>query len=237
MFKGPPESGGRGGALFDDDARELLIAESRSGRDRARLIGDYTFYGGMIYPYTDPIVAWAVHGDADLAFQLFMLNSEAMSLTAFVSLGSQYFIGRARPSVENCERDPEWEVYCDDSLEYASFFSGHTAMATTGAALTCAHHINIPLYGAPAADALACGAAVTGALTTGLARIGADRHYATDVVVGWLVGAAIGIGVPVFGHYGRAQKRDGRAASSRSSFLVAPRLSTSAPQLGVVGLF
>lgn len=77
-----------------------------------------------------------------------------------------------------------------------SFYSGHStvAMSLAVAAGTTAtlrgyrHHT------------LVWATAVPLALATGYLRIAADKHYTTDVAVGWLTGAAVGVAVPYLLH-------------------------------------
>lgn len=86
----------------------------------------------------------------------------------------------------------------------ASFFSGHTAHASSimTAAATVAS-----LRGYSTATLLWIGdAAVT--TTTGYLRIAADAHWATDVIVAAVAGSAIGAAVPLLFH--RDQLEDGR---------------------------
>jgi len=78
-----------------------------------------------------------------------------------------------------------------------SFFSGHTALAFTmvTSSATVAH-----LRGYRSEAALWIGG-LTLATVTGYLRIAGDAHYATDVISGALIGAAIGIAVPLFLHH------------------------------------
>ncbi len=68
------------------------------------------------------------------------------------------------------------------------FFSGHAAISATGAGLTCANHTRIALWGNRVADISACVLASLNALTTATTRVVADRHYASDVILGAGVG-------------------------------------------------
>jgi membrane-associated phospholipid phosphatase len=81
----------------------------------------------------------------------------------------------------------------DDNV---SFYSGHSAFAfaLAGSAGTIAS-----LRGYPHAWVVwAVGMPVAGAVA--LLRVGAAKHYLTDVLVGSLVGGAIGAGVPLLFH-------------------------------------
>lgn len=208
-------SGGQGGVFYDHAVREALRAESRSGRDRARTVGDLGYRIMLFYPFVDALVTpWAVHGSPEVAWQMFAMDAEAFAVTGFISLVTNHFIGRARPSERECTRDPDYEQFCNEPDEFSSFISGHAAIAATGAGLTCAHHLNLPLYGGGASDILACTTMIALALTSGIARIINDRHWATDVTAGWLLGGLAGYGIPALLHYRPAPVERGIAHSS-----------------------
>lgn len=192
-----------GGVLFDEPIRDALLLESREAKDAARVVGDVGFRGLALYPIVIDTIAvtWIGHGSSQVAWQMFWIDLQALSLSGALALTAEKFIGRARPSTGPCERDPQYEEYCGGGDRFASFFSGHTAIAATSAGLICAHHQNLPLYGGGAGDSAACIAAVTIAATTGVARVANDRHWATDVLTGGLVGAFSGYLLPVWLHY------------------------------------
>jgi membrane-associated phospholipid phosphatase len=108
-------------------------------------------------------------------------------------------IGRARPSYEDCQREPSF-VGCNISPT-ASFPSGHTNEAFTAAGLSCANHRFVPLYGSVVWDGVACARDVALATADGVLRIMGDRHYATDVLTGAAIGFGFGYGVPTLLHY------------------------------------
>jgi membrane-associated phospholipid phosphatase len=201
-------SGWQGGMLHDGMVRELLRLRTRAGRDNARAVGDMGYRIMLVYPFLDAIVtAWAVHGNADVAWQMFAIDAEAMALAGLIGLLTDHFIGRGRPSQRACQQDAEYERFCNEPDEFVSFVSGHATIAAAGAGLTCAHHGNLPLYGGGGFDLIACGAAVGLAAMTGIARIANDRHWATDVSAGLLLGGLIGVAVPSILHYRRLPAR------------------------------
>jgi membrane-associated phospholipid phosphatase len=51
------------------------------------------------------------------------------------------------------------------------------------------------------------------AALTGYLRIAADKHYFTDVLVGAIVGSAIGVAVPYFAHRPSTDAPDGPPAA------------------------
>jgi membrane-associated phospholipid phosphatase len=86
-------------------------------------------------------------------------------------------------------------VNADEDL---SFYSGHTSESVSlavaaGTVASIRHYRLAPLVWATSLPL---------ALATGYLRIGADRHYFTDVLTGALVGAAIGFLVPYVFHRG-----------------------------------
>jgi membrane-associated phospholipid phosphatase len=221
-------SGLNGGVLHDDAVRGVLRLRSRAARDAARTVGDATYHVMLAYPFLDALVtAWAVHGSADVAWQMFAIDAEAMALAGFLSLLTDHAIGRARPSHHPCQRDSQYEQFCNTSDEFGSFVSGHSAIAAAGAGLTCAHHLNMPLYGGGPPDVVACGAAIGMAAATGIARIANDRHWMTDVAAALLMGGLIGFGVPSLLHYQRPARAfvDDRGLQLRLMPLMGPGLA------------
>jgi len=111
-------------------------------------------------------------------------------------------VRRERPDSSEC-----WRLHPDGKgcpLDTESFYSGHTAIAATSAGLVCASHSRMPLWGNPIADGAACALGTTAAVASGLSRIAADRHYATDVLTGFGLGFGMGYAVPVLLHYSHA---------------------------------
>ncbi|HEV8549343.1 MAG TPA: phosphatase PAP2 family protein, partial [Polyangiaceae bacterium] len=125
----------------------------------------------------------------------------------------------------------------------SSFMSGHTTIAFTGAGLICAHHQHLPLYGGGAPDLLACIAALGAATTAGAMRVAADKHYATDVLLGMGVGLFAGYGLPNLLHYGagngqpRSLLPTFKSASAGIDAVLAPAVGPSGGGLTLVGTF
>jgi membrane-associated phospholipid phosphatase len=201
LFVDPQDSGGSGGFLYDNAIRDALRLHTRSGRDTARVVGDLGYRTMLIFPFVDAGLNWVIHQNSEVAWQMFAMDAEIPSFAGFVGFVTDHFIGRARPSVPNCHQDPSYERFCNESDQYSSFVSGHSVIAAAGAGVTCAHHLSLPLYGGGAGDIAACAAASAVALTTGIARIANDRHWATDVTVAWLVGGFAGYGWLKWFHY------------------------------------
>ncbi|MDD9933719.1 MAG: phosphatase PAP2 family protein [Myxococcales bacterium] len=203
-FAVPEPTGSRlgGGVLFDDDVRAALRVESRDARDDANLFSDASWLSSMAYPFVDAlVVAWLVRGSPDVAFQLVVLSAQSFAITAFVTELSIHRLARERPGKSECALDSNYSETCAEPSAFRSLPSGHTSGAFTGAALACAHHLNVPLYGDGLADVAACGLALAWASAGGVARIMTDRHWASDVLLGAGIGLSIGWLLPELVYY------------------------------------
>jgi len=170
--------------LFDEGARNALRAGSASGRSRAATASDFGYLGLPIYAVgvEAGLVTWLGKDKADVALQLGLINLEAIAVNALLSRVTQKAVGRSRPDVQPGNPDN------------TAFFSGHTSTAFTSAAALCVQHSRLAIYG-NVADAIVCPAALTVASATGLMRIVADRHWASDVIAGAFLGTLVGAGV------------------------------------------
>lgn len=191
------------GILFDDTVRRGLRLESAANRHTARRVGDVTYYAAPLLPLiVDPLlVSLAGRGDGKAALNLELVGLEAFSYAGLASFLSTRLSVRERPDTTECRRQHPDGVGCQPDTE--AFWSGHTSIAAASAGLVCANHHYMPLWGNPLADAGACALAATSALVTGVTRLAADRHYATDVMMGLAVGFGFGFAVPVLLHYSR----------------------------------
>ena len=189
----------QGGILFDDAVRDQLRGNART-RKTFRTIGDNTYRFSPVLPVLDILVAAVAHGDAKLAKNLALLSLEAYSYTGFTYFASTEVFGRARP-----------DSHCDEpggDCDTQSFYGGHAAISATGAGLVCANHTRLALFGNPVLDGAVCALAATNALLTGTTRMVADRHYASDIIVGTGLGFGFGYGVPVLLHYSYGKRSD-----------------------------
>ncbi len=204
----------RGGILFDDAVRDAVRARDPQTHRTFRSIGDYTYHLSPVLPFFDALVVSTVgHSDSKLALNLTAMTFEAYSysgVTAFISTETS---ARQRP----------------DGSDTQSFFSGHAAISATGAGLTCANHTRIALWGNPVADVAACVLASLNALTTATTRVVADRHYASDVILGAGIGFGFGYAVPVLLHYSDPKRS--------LTLSVAPDPSCGGNCIGVRGTF
>jgi len=190
----------QGPILFDDAVRDGLRASDAETRRTYKAVGDWTYRLGPLLPLADVFLVAAIgRKDSKLALNLGAMLVEAYSYSGLLSEISTQLSARKRPYAD-CSEGGE----CDTQ----SFFSGHSAIAATGAGLMCANHTRIALYGNPVLDIGSCVLMSVNAVVTATSRVVADRHYATDVIVGTGFGFAFGYAVPVLLHYSYGPKRD-----------------------------
>ena len=218
LLQSPPsEPRWQGGILFDDAVRDAVRLESATGRQRLRSVGDMPYYLAPLLPLiVDPlVVSWLLRDDPKLAYNLAFMGLEAFSYAGLTSFISTRLSVRERPDTTQCRLEhPDFEG-CKADTE--AFWSGHTSIVAASAGLVCANHQYVSLWGSTAADASACALAASGALLTAGSRLLADRHYASDVIVGMGVGFGFGYAVPVLLHYSR--RASGVAVSVQSDAL------------------
>jgi hypothetical protein len=203
------ESAWKGPILFDRPAQLFLRLPSANAQEAIATVSDRLYQGMVLAPYVidNYFVALGVHQNADVAFQMTLINMQSLGLSGVLALGAQHAIGRARPYIDECPpggvgRTRTGFNTCGGFPDNQSFFSGHAAAAFTMAGLTCVHHQHLPLWGGGAPDLLACTTMLALATTTGVARIMSDRHWTSDVILGTAVGLFNGYFVPLWLHYG-----------------------------------
>lgn len=125
----------------------------------------------------------------------FFKNSLVLGETALLSLGSvtmaKNIFKKNRPFIYN-DAAPLSEKLAPDARQ--SFFSGHTC--TTAAATFFSAKIWSKSHPNSRQKPLVWAVAAAYPLAVGLLRMRGGKHYFRDVATGYLVGAAIGIGVP-----------------------------------------
>lgn len=200
----PVKTGWTSPNAFDEAVRNGLHLRSYQAQLDARDVSDV----GLAFITSFPIlidsliVSYWYRGSGDVALQMAVMDSEALALAAAVQGTVSFLAGRERPYGRDCGGDlPSATVDCTSSSRHRSFFSGHSALAFTSAALVCSHHQMLHLFES-AADPITCGAAFLLAGSVAALRVIGDVHYATDVLVGAAVGTAIGFAVPIL-HRGR----------------------------------
>ncbi|MFP2958278.1 phosphatase PAP2 family protein [Myxococcus sp. 1LA] len=148
----------------------------------------------------------------------------------FASLANQtvkFIAGRERPFVHVLSEDQKGltDHPNDNNL---SFYSGHTNLAfslvvsagTVAAMRGYKHQAWIWAVGVPVATSV------------GLLRMGADKHYLTDVATGALLGSAVGFAVPMLLH---GRKGNATPNAQAGQFHMTP--VASARMMGISGSF
>ncbi len=160
----------------------------------------------------DCVETWDMFGDAFESFSLALFVSEAIKVAS----------GRERPFGDRCAGDPPRDASCRDDDRNLSFPSGHATLAAAGAGVSCRFALQREAFGpGPAARIVPCALGVASALAAGTLRISSDRHWATDVLVGFGAGALIG----AFDPWGpldwlRVEKRDASGRLEASGFVL-----------------
>ncbi len=227
------EPGWTGPILFDEPARDAFRMKSRSGRVRASDWSDVTTLATQVQVILDGALVPVLSDDwnFDTAWQVSFINIQAMTLTGMFARAGHRFIGRQRPSVEECNEDPDYIEYCEVAKN-SGFPGGHTAAAFAAASLVCAHHGAFDWYGSELADSGTCVFGLGVATASSFLRLSTDRHYLSDNLVGILLGTGIGYGLPQLLHYGHplsVKSDDGLARAG-----VVPLVTDSS--LGLQGL-
>jgi membrane-associated phospholipid phosphatase len=236
----------RGGILFDNWVRKELRGQTQASQSRAQQWSTKFFKGSVLVPFVvdDYFGALSLHENSELAVQMAAIDLEAFSVAGVASLGAEKFAGRARPFVADCGKDGTVRdaaghvLHVCDSSANESFFSGHSAAAATAAGLVCVDHQHLPLFGGGLPDLAPCILMIGAAGATGVLRIVADDHWASDVLLGWSVGAVSGYVLPSLLHYGFGSGRPIDQVHA-GSLVMTPTLVPyqGGAGLGAVGVF
>jgi hypothetical protein len=238
-FGGPeyPDSRYRGPVLFDGAARSLFRVEDPETANRIASSSDYLWYGTQYFSFFDGIVTPLLFDDGnfEVAWQLSMINWQGIGLSFFMTRLMHLAVGRARPSQYGCSDAPDAEFKC--SSAGPSFISGHTSMSAVGAGMACMHHQYLPLYGGGAPDIAICAVMGASVLAVGSMRLMSDRHWASDVIAGLVVGGGIGVGLPWLLHYSKTGPEPLGAGFLPPTMAIVPTLNDGQPGLAAIGLF
>lgn len=232
-----PTTKWRNVSAFDERARTALRFPDADDRHVARDVSDLLLTMLVNQLFVDTlIVTWWWRGQGSIAWELNLINLEAIALNGALQGLTSVLAGRERPYFGECTGPEDGQVRdCRGSKRYMSFFSGHTSTSFVAAGLMCSHHIALPLYGGGAAEAwIMCLGGFGSAATVGVMRVMSDQHYMSDVITGAAIGTLFGLGVPWLLHY-----RGGAPTGERSQKPPAVSLQF-APTLGggyVVGHF
>lgn len=230
----PPDAAFRGSWLLDGDLRDALLGGAPDEREMAAAVSDALLIAMIAWPVFDSlVVAGAIRGSSDVAWQLMSISTEVIAADFIASTMLKWLIDRERPHGQECTVEDRAlrPGRCGRRGRTRSFYSGHASAAWSYAGAICMNHMHVPLYGEEAADTFACGAAMMTASIIGVLRVIADRHWATDVLIGSVVGLATGLLLPYLLHYGWD-----RSESDSVAFTAAP-LSEAPAMLSFGGSF
>ncbi len=212
---------------FDNGIRDALRLSSEGGRQAAGLTSDILVFTLMAGPFLNAIlVAGVEHERWDVGWRLMVLDAQAILLATTITLSLQKATARQRPYVQECPTNPSLSE-CSGGGKYQSFPSGHTTAAFAAVTLECFHngYLDTSHTGW---GSVQCPVTIVAALGTGILRIAADKHWATDILVGAAVGGIVGYAVPTL-HLLGAEKKDG--------LVLTPSISASTVGLTLVGRF
>lgn len=198
----------------DDNALDAGVRDALVWDDGAlaATLSDLTVYGVLPLLATGglQLVAHA-DGQGNDWLPNSVIVAESALLAGTLTYLTKIAVGRERPFVHQLAPGdkPRTERPSENNL---SFFSGHSSAAMS---MAVAASTTATLRGYRHANLL-WATSVPLALGAGYLRIAADKHWTTDVVTGWVVGAAVGFAVPYFLHR-RPTGEAPVAAVSRSS--------------------
>ncbi|NMO22774.1 phosphatase PAP2 family protein [Pyxidicoccus fallax] len=195
-----------------------LAGETKESRDRANTWSNIMGFG--VVPVGVLGLQYALGHGSGAPDKFFAQDATIIVQSAVLaSLANQtvkFIVGRERPFVHQLPEDqkPLVEHASDNNL---SFYSGHTNLAfamvvSAGTVASLRGYKNqawIWALGLPAAASV------------GLLRMGADKHYLTDVATGAVLGAAFGLAVPLLLH-GRTDDAEATARRPGSPVRMAP---------------
>ncbi len=233
-----------GPILFDTPVRKSLRLGTREERQAAASVSDALLFGSIAHPtiVDNFLVTLLGRQSPEVAWQMFVINTQAYALTLSVNAVTKRVVARGRPYTGECESDPNYSGNCDSDSQFKSFYSGHAAVTATGAGLLCAHHTQLELYGDPTLDSATCALGIMMTAATGALRISSDNHWTSDVLVGHLMGYASGYLMPtlLYYHEFRTTPEPPDAHSPpvvASRATIVPMVTDTSFQLRLVGMF
>lgn len=177
----PPQPKWKGGMAWDDGVRDALKYETKEHRETANSISDYFMGTSLAVP---TILALFTED----RWERGLVVANAILTQAFLNNVTKKWIARERPFARGCKKDKKYGD-CGSATKNESFYSGHSALSSTGAGILCAQEF----------DGW-CVIGATVSLATGYLRIAADKHYFSDVLTGFAMGALVGYALPKIEH-------------------------------------
>lgn len=131
--------------------------------------------------------------------------------TTVVNQAVKFVVGRERPFVHALSEEQKGLITEHKADKNLSFYSGHTnaAFSLVAAAGTVSH---LRGYRHNRHSWVIWAVGIPAAASVGLMRMGADKHYLTDVLVGAAAGTVFGVGMPLLMHVRMSNKTGTLAA-------------------------
>jgi membrane-associated phospholipid phosphatase len=156
------------------------------------VLGDVLLYGSYLLPLT-----FLTYQDTREDFgTLSLMYGEVVLLNTGINALVKGLTTRNRPFVYNAD-SPIEEKYKIDARH--SFYSGHTSTTASNSFFTA--RVLSEYLTDNTAKVLIWSAAALIPAVTGFSRINTHNHFPTDVIVGYIVGAAIGYLIPAIHEY------------------------------------
>lgn len=211
----PEEDAFGGPTPIDQSFYDAARPAGQDVLDAHAIASDVGFYGSMSFLIADALLAGFIHDAWDVSYNMLMIDLEVLSVIAGTLWWPQALgVGRERPGYNTCGQDGHVGIDCDnEEIRYRSWYAGHPATAMAAAGATCVHHGKMPLYGG-IGDPLICATMIGVAAATGVHRVVSGRHWVTDTLAGWTIGAAAGWLIPLGLHYGFGDHEDQRAMTT-----------------------
>jgi hypothetical protein len=173
--------------------REAFGGLDRSARDnysaKASALSDLLLVTSLTAPMFTEVGSIDDNSDSH-----FLVYGEAIAATLVLGAGAKYLVQRPRPYAYH--RDPRVAAWAREQGKDSrlSFYSGHAALAFTGAT-TGGYLFATNSENTSARTAMwASGAMLASA--TAIMRVRAGKHYYSDVLIGSVLGVAVGYAVP-----------------------------------------
>lgn len=182
--------------IFTQDELSTLNSNNISAFDRqafevnsmkAHHASDYLWFGS----FSLPMLFLANETTRKDYKTIGTLWGETVFINAGLTMLTKYSVRRARPFVYDPNMDYAKKTQANAK---ASFFSGHTSM--TAANTFFAATVFSDYFPDSKFKPIVWGVAATIPAVTGYLRVRGGRHYPTDVIVGYAVGALVGWAVP-----------------------------------------
>lgn len=154
---------------------------------RAKKASDVFFYGAMAMP---SVFVFSKRMRKDVK-SIALIYGETMFLTVGITAIAKKAFLRSRPFVYNPDFDINLKL--EKNARYA-FFSGHASVVSASSFFTA--KVFADYYPDSKWKPVVWGAAATIPAITGYLRVRAGKHYPTDVIAGYAVGAVFGILIP-----------------------------------------